>query len=492
MTCTNQQVKKLMKNEKLCATKEIAAAKAGMHVQTARKYLKNRKLPSELKKPHKWKTRRDAFCCYWAEIEIYLKSSPGLQAKTMFAYLQNKYPGKFTEGQLRTLQRRFSEWRIANGKGQEVIFKQKHIPGVQSQSDYTEMDGLNITINGEHFKHLLFHFVLTYSRWEDVCICYEESFVSLSEGYERAVFRLGAVAAEHRTDNLSAATKRGVGSREFTERWQNLLNHYKVKPSKNNPGESQENGSIEKSHDLFKTAVDQQLMLRGSRDFVSIKAYEEFLESLLVSRNSARQRALEEEMDKLLELPYDKWSTPKVVPVRVSPSSTVQICNVSYSVPSRLISLSLMAHIYYDKIRLYYGQKFLQEMPKSRDDYVIDYRHVIDSLVRKPGAFASYQYKEALFPSLCFRQAYDELVNYSKARGHKYYLELLQLAKMHGEQQVTAGLILLQEKKITPLPNEIKNLLDLPVKIPDVKIPQPQLSIYNQLLSSTQTMEVAK
>lgn len=489
MTCKNQQVKILMKNEKLY-TQEIASAKAGMHVQTGRKYLKLRKLPSELKKPHEWQTRADIFAEYWSEIEPYLLSSPGLQAKTMFTYMQKKYPDIFSCGQLRTLQRRFQQWKAINGNNQEIIFRQIHIPGRQSQSDYTEMDDLMITIDNEHFKHLLFHFMLTYSRWEDVSICYEESFASLSEGYEKSAWRLGAVAPEHRTDNLSAATKKAGGSREFTERWQKLMNHYDVKPSRNNPGESQENGSIEKSHDLFKTAVDQQLMLRGSRNFVSLAAYENFLEIVLASRNCTRKKALAEEMDKLKNLPNDKWGYPKIVPVRVSPSSTVQIEKVAYSVPSRLISYALLAHIYHDKICLYYGQKRLQEMPRSYDKSVIDYRHIIDGLIRKPGAFANYQYKESMFPRPCFRWAYDELMKHS-ARGHKYYLEILQLAKMHGEQQVSAGLALLHEKNLIPLPEEIKKMIDVPIKIPTVLVMQPVLASYDQLLVNAKTMGVA-
>jgi len=476
--------------EKIKHTQEKAAMKAEMHVQTARKYLKLGKLPSELKKPHYWLTRENCFAEAWKEIEELLNCAPGLQAKTVFGYLQKQYPSKFREGQLRTLQRRFKDWKVANGKKQSVIFRQIHIPGAQSQSDYTEMDALHITICGVHFKHLLFHFMLTYSRWEDVSICYEESFDSLSQGYERAVWRLGSVAQEHRTDNLSAATKAAGGSREFTERWQKLMNHYKVKPSRNNPGVSNENGSIEKSHDLFKTAVDQQLMLRGSREFTSMAAYEEFLEEVLTSRNCARKEALAEEIDKLKGLPNDKWSSPKIVPVRVTPSSTVQIEKVTYSVPSRLISLILMAHIYYDKICLFYGQKCLQEMPKSRGKTAIDYRHIVDSLIRKPGAFTNYQYKEALFPSLCFRQAYDKLVKHSPARGHKLYLEILQLAKMHGENQVVAGLDLLQEKQAIPLPNAIKDLLNLPAKMPEVKVTQPILPLYDQLLHASYGQEV--
>jgi transposase len=488
MTCTNQQVKILMKKQAI-HTQEVAAAKAGMHVQTARKYLRPRCLPSELKKPHPWRTKMDEFAGVWAEVEAFLISAPGLQAKTVFEHLQKKHPGRFKNGQLRTLQRRFQSWRAVNGKEQKVIFRQIHIPGVQSQSDYTDMNALQITIGGEHFKHLLFHFMLTYSRWEDVSICYEESFASLACGYEKAAWRLGAVAPEHRTDNLSAATKKAGGSREFTIRWQKLMEHYGVKPSRNNPGESNENGSIEKSHDLFKTAVDQQLMLRGSRDFISIVAYEEFLEKVLTSRNCVRKDALAEEIDKLRDLPGDKWDACKIVPVRVSPSSVINVENVTYSVPSRLIGYSLTAHIYYDKIRLFYGQKCLQEMPKSKEKLAIDYRHIVDGLMRKPGAFANYQYKEALFPEVCFRQAYDQLIKHSPACGHKHYLSILQLAKMHGEQQVVTALQVLQANGVIPLPDSVKKLLDIPMVIPKVEVPTPSLLLYDQLLQHTEVLQ---
>ena len=463
-------------------TQEQAAAKAAMDEKTARKYLKAKKLPSELKTVHSWRTKPDIFADRWPEIEDILKGAPGLQAKTIFMYLQDKYPGVYKDCHLRTLQRRFKQWKVLNGEDKEVIFCQNHIPGAQSQSDYTDMSNLMITINGKHFKHLLFHFVLVYSRWEAVSICYEESFASLVEGYEQAVWALGKAAAEHRTDNLTAATKKAGSSRNFTTKWSKVMNHYGVTPSRNNPGESQENGSVEKSHDLFKVEVKQRLLLRGSRDFESIEEYRSFILQIQISRNALRKEALELEIAKLKNLPNDKWNAPKILPVRVSPSSTVQIESVPYSVPSRLISLVLTAHVFYNIIKLYYGDKCLQEMPKVKGIAGINYRHIIDSLVRKPGAFANYQYREALFPRLCFRRTYDKLIINSKSHGIKQYLEILQLAKMHGEQQVVNILELLLKKKIVPPPKKIKESLDQPNEVPPVKIDQPQLEAYNRLL----------
>jgi hypothetical protein len=458
---------------------KVAASKAGMDVKTARKYVKEGKLPSELKQPHKWRTKADVFEELWDEIESYLSNSPRLQAKVMLEYLVQKYPEKVQHKHLRTLQRRFRNWRAEHGKGREVIFEQIHYPGRQSQSDYTRMGKLGVTILGEAFPHLIFHYMLVYSRWESVMICYEESFNSMVFGFEKASWELGGVAQEHRTDNLSAAVKRDG---TFTERWKKVMRHYRMDSSKNNPSKSNENGSVEKSNDLFKVAVEQQLILRGSKDFASIEEYKNFLEDLVKSRNSIRKELLAEEQKRLRKLPRDKWYFPEVRPVRVNPQSVVHIGKIPYSVPSRLISYTLRAHIYPDKIELYYGNKKLQTINKCSGDFRIDYRHIIGSLLRKPGAFHNYKYKEALFPRLIFRKAYDFLHSKLENRSaDKNYLGLLQLAKMNGEQNVVEAIELYLEEGETPLAKRVKELLELPMAMPAVLVMQPDLAVYDHL-----------
>ena len=462
-------------------TLQAASAKADMDVKTARKYRDAGKLPSELKEPHIWRNRPDPFADNWDEIEKMLEQEPGLQAKTVFEHFQSKLSEPYKAGQLRTLQRRFKHWRAHHGKNKPVMFSQIHEPGEQSQSDYTDMSKLSVSINGESFIHLIFHFMLVYSRWEYVEICYTESFDSLASGVENAFWQMGFVAQEHRTDNLSAATKKFKSKRAFTERWEKVMDHYNVRPSRNNPGESHENGSIEKSNDLFKNAVDQQLMLRGSRDFDSIDAYKQFLKQLAKRRNQPRMEYFNREVKFLKALPGDRWYSPKQHLVRVSPSSTVQILGVPYSVPSRLISLTLKALIYPDKIHLFYGQRQVQAMPRIFEGNHINYRHIIDSLIRKPGAFKHYQYRESLFPNTSFRQAYDLLIKANQAVGHKHYLKLLYLAKQHGEQAVNIAIELLMESKALPFEKDVKALLDLPVNVPAVRIDEPNLAAYDQL-----------
>ena len=486
MTITNQQVKLLMKKLKKY-NQETAATKAGMDVKTARKYIKSQQLPSDMQSPYK-RTQPTVFADHWDEITTMFEVSPGLQAKTVMNYLLRKYPNRYQLGQLRTLQRHLQDWRAQHGASQAVIFRQDIKPGKQSQSDYTCMNTLNITINGQEFKHLLFHFMLPYSRWESIYLCFSESFDTLALGYEKAVWELGCVAKEHRTDNLTAATQAMGSRREFTGRWQQFMAHYAVTPTTNNPGVSHENGSDEKSHDTLKNALEQELMLRGSTDFATQKEYVAFVEKIVSGRNAQRQDRLLTEMERLAELPDRKWHSPLVMQVRVSSASVIQILDVPYTVPSRLIHYTLKVYVYPDEIILFYGNKKLQTMARVSPHSLagINYLHLIDSLIRKPSAFANYQYHEALFPRLCFRKAYDALRNSAPANADKQYLKILQLAKLHSEQEVADALELLLEEQQCPTPDSVKSLIDAYIKErSNVQVHQPNVADYDCLLSST-------
>jgi hypothetical protein len=490
MTTTNQQVKLLMKKLKKY-NQETAAAKAGIDVKTARKYIKSEQLPSDIKKPYK-SNQQTVFSDHWNEIAKMLEASPRLQAKTILGYLLKKYPRKYKRGQLRTLQRHMQDWRARHGASKPVIFRQDIKPGKQSQSDFTCMNALNITINGDRFNHLLFHFMLPYSRWESIKLCFSESFDTLTLGYEKAVWELGYVAPEHRTDNLTAATQAMGSRREFTNRWQQFMAHYEATPTTNNPGVSHENGSIEKSHDTLKNDIEQELMLRGSTDFATQKDYLTFVESIVSGRNAPRKDRLLEEVEHFRELPDKMWNSPDIIQVRVSSSSTVQILDAPYTVPSRLIHFTLKAYVYHEEIILFYRNQKLQTMPRAHNQPLagINYRHIIDSLIRKPGAFANYQYHEAMFPRLCFRRAYDALREAIPANADKNYLKILQLAKMHSEQEVSEALELLLEERQRPTADAVKTLIDAYAKERSkVHVHQPNIADYDSLLTATYDQE---
>jgi len=440
---TDQQVRRLRMLIKTEKTKAIAAAKAGMDEKTARKYLKHGKLPSQCRKEHNWRTRQDPFKQEWEEIKEQLEANPGLEAKTLFEAIQREEPGNFADGQLRTLQRRVKVWRATEGPAKEVFFPQKHCPGKLCASDFTEMSRLNITIAGESFEHLVYHFVLTYSNWETGTICFSESYESLSEGLQNGLWEIGGVPEMHRTDRLSAAVHKECNAEEFTQRYQDLLKHYGLKGEKTRAREAHENGDIEQRHHRFKRAVEQALLLRGSRDFASGGEYEGFLKKLFKQLNAGRQERLAEEMKVLRRLPDGRLDDCKRQRVRVGPSSTVHLQHNTYSVHSRLIGEWIQARIYAERIEIWYAQRKMETLPRLRGEnkHKIQYRHIIDWLVRKPGAFVNYRYRDDLFPSSYFRMSYDYLKeNHNQRVASKEYLKILHLAAKESETGVEAAL----------------------------------------------------
>jgi len=439
---TDAQVRRLKRLSKTEKTQELAAAKAGMDVKTARKYLADGGLPSELRPERAWRTRTDPFDSVWEQVRQQLEANPGLEAKTLFEALQRERPGDFADGQLRTLQRRIKWWRATEGPGREVYFPQQHVPGRLGQSDFTRMNELGITLGGQTFPHMLFHFVLTYSNWEAVTVCYSESFESLSEGLQNALWELGAVPLEHQTDRLSTAVNNMTEEQDFTLRYDALMRHYRMQGRKIQAGHANENGDIEQRHHRLKRAVEQALLLRGSRDFSALREYQEFLRLLLGRLNAGRRQRLAVEMQYLRVLPERRLESAKRVKVKVDSGSMVYPDRNAYSVNSRLIGEQVEARLNADTVEVWYAGQKVEELPRlrGRGKYRVDYRHIIDWLVRKPGAFENYRYRDELFPTSRFRMAWDALREVAPARANRRYLEILQLAAQEGEVKVDEAL----------------------------------------------------
>ena len=386
---TDQQVRRLMSLIQKEETLGLAACKAGMDVKTARKYKQLDRLPSELVHPRTWRTREDLFEAVWCDVAQKLELIPGLQAKTLFADLQRRYPGRFSDGQLRTLQRRVKIWRAVEGPAKEVFSPQIHHPGELAQSDFTRMGKLGISIQRQPFHHLIYHFVLPYSNWETGSISYSESFESLSEGLQSALWELGCVPKGHRTDRMTAATRNLPKRKAFTQHYSALLRHYKLGGRTIQASCPNENGDVEQSHHRFKQAVDQALMLRGNRDFESRGAYMAFLRQLFAQLNAGRQSRLAEELEVMRPLPATRLDASRRLQVGVGPSSTIRVAHNVYSVHSRLIGEQVDVLVAADHIEVWYAQKRVERMPRLRGEsnHLIQYRHIIDWLVRKPGAF---------------------------------------------------------------------------------------------------------
>jgi transposase len=469
-----------------------AAARARMSEPTARKYARRGLMPTAVRVAHTWRTRLDPYQEVWAEVETLLRQDPGLEAKTIWMALNERHSGRFSVGQLRTLQRRVHAWRVRSGPAREVFFPQVHRPGEQAQSDFTDMGELAITIAGEPFPHLLYHFVLTYSNWEAAMICPSESFESLSAGLQGALWRLGGVPAEHRTDNLSAATHELPESRgrDFTARYRELLEHYGLRASRNFPGNAHENGDVESANGTLKHALDQRLRLRGCRGFDCRASYAAFVEGCIQARNATRSERFAEERMHLRPLPSRALPAYRELYATVSRSSVIRVGARHYMVPSRLIGRQLRVQLYADHLVLEYRGERVAEMERlvGAERERIDYRHIIHSLVRKPGAFRRYAFREALFPTLEFRRAYDALLAENDARADLEYVRILHLAAIDGERAVHDVLVSLLAGRILPTYEAVRERVRgvrTSAGVPDLVIPPPDLARYDRLLGAT-------
>lgn len=489
MQTTDAQVRRVMEEIRKHGKIGVAAMRAGMDRKTAAKYVRAGKLPSELRKSHTWRTREDPFAEDWPLLEAMLEEAAELEATTLFEYLSAIKPEAYAPGQLRTLQRRVREWRARRGPEREVFFPQAHRPGEAIQTDFTHATALGVTILGEPFPHQLCHSVLPFSNWEWATVCHSESMAALRRGVQSTLFRLGWVPEFHQTDNSTAATHDlRTGKRGFNEEYAALMAHFGIKPRTIGIGEKEQNGDIEASHGVLKRRLKQHLLLRGSRDFESEEAYERWLWEKLEAANRLRQPRLAEELAVMRPLRVSRLPEHREESVVVTSWSTIRVKRNTYSVPSRLIGETLRVHVYEQRLEVYHGGLLQLEVERLRGEggHRINYRHVIWSLVQKPGAFARYRYREDLFPSLVFRRAYDALSELLDSRkADLEYLRVLHLAASTMEAAVEAAVERLLEGGECPTADAVKRVVaPEEIEVPALDAPTVDLRSYDRLLSA--------
>ena len=425
-------------------TQAVSAARAGFSERTARRLAHNDHRPARAHRS--WRTRNDPFAEVWEkELVPLLEAGPRLQARTLLERLQAGHEGRFPDKLLRTLQRKVRRWKAVSGPKKDVIFRQNHPPGWQGISDFTDASKLGITVRGDLFHHILYHYRLSFSGWEyGQVILGGESFTALAEGLQNAFWQAGGVPETHRTDSLSAAYKNcsDKAKEEFTKDYAELCQHYGTEPTRNNKGISHENGSIESPHRHLKNRVDQALMLRGSRDFDSIDDYKAFIRGIFESQNKRIAQDFAEELSALRPLPERRTTDYAEERVGVTTSSTIFVRSVTYSVPSSLIGMTLKVHLYDDRLECFVGGDCVAKLPRLRKNkgrkHFIDYHHVIHGLARKPQAFRRYIYKDDLFPTFAFRQAWEKLDgSLSDRKACKEFVKILKdAARPDGEKVV--------------------------------------------------------
>jgi hypothetical protein len=492
MTATDAQVRIIMREREKGRTLEQAAASANLRSRkTAAKYERLGKLPSELNQPRSYRTRTNPFEEDWPAMKAKLEDAPSLEAKALFEWLCEQHPGRYQEGQLRTFQRHVATWRALHQK-QVAVLEQVHRPGEVLQTDGTWLTELGVTIQGQPFKHLLIHCVLPYSNWEWGRIAQSESLAALRLGLQSTLVKLGHAPKYHRTDNSGAATywpgaKAQTGhKREYTDGYLLLLDHYGLEPQTTNLDSPHENGDVESSNGGLKRAIEQYLLLRGSRDFESIEAYETFLFDVMDRRNRSRQKRLAEEIAAMKPLTATPLATNSQIRVRVTKGSLIRVQQNIYSVPTSLIGRRVTVRIHEWHLDVYYQTHLVVTLPRliGQKQHHVNYRHVIDSLIRKPGGFRDYRYRDDLFPSLIFRRAWEQLNQWQSPRKADItYLRILRLAARKMESEVAAALEQLLATAGRWDEADVEQILQPdPIRVPQLTCGQVHLRQYDQFL----------
>ena len=440
--------------------------------------------------------RPDVLADVWAsELEPMLRREPRLKPTTLFEYLQDAYPGKYRQV-LRTLQRRVREWKALHGPEPEVMFMLRHEPGVMGLSDFTKLKGMEITINGATFEHLIYHYRLAYSGWQYAQIIQGgESFTALSEGLQNALAASGGTPKEHRTDSLSAAYRNSGGHRtkELTRFYDDLCEHYRMMPTRNNKGKANENGSVESPHGHLKNRIKQAIYLRGSSDFASITEYQAVIDQAAAGLNRQCEGKYETEKAVLQSLPSRRVADYEILSAKVSCHSTIEVRCILYSVPSRMIGQQVEIHLYHNRLVGYFARQQVFELTRVRASgkgrrrgRCIDYRHLIDGLRKKPRAFLFCKWQSDLLPTVEFRQLWAQLKQqFERDQAAKLIVEALYIAATYDQEQAVCDYMTeaLAQKQLTLSRLQQQFMPSSVATLPPIETQQHSLDSYDQLLS---------
>jgi len=482
-------------------TPQISAAKSGFSAATGYRLEQDQRLPSQ-NKASRDRRRPDPLIAVWdAEIVPMMKAAPGLRPIAIFEEMLRRHPD-LGDGVRRTMERRIRGWRAINGPDQEVIFRQVHEPGLMGLSDFTDMGDLAIRIAGQPLDHLLYHFRLAYCGFEHVHVVLGgESYVALAEGLQNALWALGGVPREHRSDSLSAAFRNldAVAVQDLTERYEALCAHYGMTPTRNNKGIAHENGSIESSNGHLKKAIEDAVLLRGSRDFDTLASYRLFVDEIASRRNARISKRIDVERAVLQALPARRTADFEEILVHVTSSSSFTLRKVLYTVPSRLIGHRLRVRLFDDRLDLFIGGTPLMTLARGRPHldrkhgHVIDYRHIIHSLRCKPMALLNLVYRDQLFPRQAYARTFDALLVVQTPRiACKIMVELLALAHERACEAELAGYLAadLEAGRLPDLKALQERFKPDSSTVPNIVVKLTPLSDYDELGTIMMGLEV--
>ena len=472
----------------------MAAAKAGFSTATAYRLERDPRPPSQKKAP-RGRRRPDPLAQVWGEVEAMLKAAPGLRPVAVLEELCRRHPDLGPQIR-RTLERRIRVWRAVHGPDREVIFRQEHPPGRMGLSDFTDMGELRVTVAGSPLDHRLYHFRLAYSGFEHAHVVLGgESYVALAEGLQNALWELGGAPEQHRSDSLSAAFRNldADAKKDLTLRYDALCAHFGMTATRNNRGLAHENGAIESPHGHLKRAIEDALLLRGSRDFDDLDGWRAFVDEVVGRRNARNAKRIALEREALRPLPERRTTDYEEEVVTVTSSGGFTLRKVFYTVPSQLIGHRLRVRLYDDRLECFLGSSHRLTLRRGRADpggrraHVVDYRHVIHALRRKPGALLNLVYRDQLFPRQAYARAFEALLAAGDERAAcRTMVGLLALAHERACEAQLADLVQadLDDGRLPDLKRLQDRFAPAEAALPKVDVRLTPLALYDDLASA--------
>jgi transposase InsO family protein len=491
----NDHQMRLYMKSRLTVKKPAAAAQAAISLRTAYRIENDPRLPSQTPAPRGRRRPDPLIAIFDAEIVPMLEAAPGLRPIAIFEEMQRRHP-ELPEGVRRTMERRIRQWRALHGKDRDVIFRQVQEPGRMGLSDFTEMGDLAVRVAGADLDHRLYHFRLACSGFEHVhVILGGESYVALAEGLQNALWALGGAPLQHRSDSLSAAFRNldREAREDLTSRYDALCNHYGMEPTRNNRGVAHENGGIESPHGHLKNSIRDALLMRGTIDFDDLPTYRSFLDEIVGRKNARNRQRIDAERAVLQPLPDNRTADYEQELVYVSTSGGFVLRKVFYTVPSRLIRHRPRAHLFDDRVELFVGGTRVLTLVRGRPGrdgkhgHVVDYRHVIHALRRKPMALLNLVYRDQLWPRDAYRHMFDHLCErLSERAACKLMVELLSIAHERACEAQLAALLSddLAADRVPDLKMLRERFAPDLASLPEVSVHLTPLAVYEALNDS--------
>ena len=426
-------------------TQAQIASQVGCSVSTVGRYLRDGKVPV-YKRSNK-SNRKDPLDGYYDIIKEKLQLEGNILLDDLFEYIQMK---GYT-GSARTLRRKTKKLRDYY-KSKEVFFQREVSPNEIMEGDFTEY---YVEIAGVKRKTYIWVTSLPYSNRIHATPFYNCTFECFAEGSMKAFENFSGTAKTYRLDNMSPVVKKVLKGkdREITQKFASFKDHYGLTPDFCSPGRGNEKGNVESNNKHLKRKITSRINLYNKK-FETLEQFQEFLWKLCDELNRRDKVVSKFSIEKLNPLPVAPFRAFRSIVVSISKYSLFSLDNTGhmYSVPSNLIGLYLEVRVYTNKIQVIHEQEKVCEHKRlygPKGIASIQLEHIIDGLIKKPGAIKDWKYRDLLFEKEAWKRFYERLI---KSGGRdKDYLKCLKLVSTHGRELVTTAMELALEEDVVNL-----------------------------------------